>query len=256
MTYWDYKQDQIEAGKPIKYTFIQYQNLYKNLRMKRGRTNGGRKAAPKKFKKGYNRTGGNWGRYSGSNAELKFHDVDLNDTNVASAGTVTPSINLIPQGVTEITRVGRKCTLKKISWNIRIITIAGSSEASSDVVRFILFQDKQCNGATAAVLDILETADFLSFRNLSNTGRFRILWDKFVQMNHTAAGGNGTAIETVEHAQFLTYHKDVNIPLEFDATTGAITEIRSNNIGVLMISQGNTISLLDSKFRLRFSDGS
>lgn len=224
--------------------------------MKRGRTNGGdaKGKATKKFKKGYDRVGGNFGRYSGANAELKFIDLDIDDSSISASGTVFNSVNLIPQGTTESERIGRKCTIKKIGWRFRVHLPAGTIQTGLNTARIIMFLDKQCNGATAAVLNILETADFQSFRNLTETGRFRILMDRTYDMNYSAGMGNGTSNDTVGIACSDTLYKDVNIPLEFSSTTGAITEIRSNNIGILTISSLG-VCALESKVRIRFSDG-
>ncbi len=215
------------------------------------------------MQRGYLRTEGFYGRYRtvgyvGSGGELKFHDVDLDDAVVTNSGAVTASINLIAQGVTEVQRVGRKCTIKSIGWHYNYslpeITAAGSPPPF-DNLRVILFVDKQANGATAVVLDILETADFQSFRNLSNSGRFRTLMDKTFALNYRAGAGITASSDYPSITFNGTFYKNCNIPLEFSATTGAITEIRSNNIGVLLISSAN-VSGFASKFRLRFSDGS
>ncbi len=210
------------------------------------------------FIPGVDRTGGFYGRYSGRAGELKFHDVDLDDASVAANGTVlATSINLIPQGVTEITRVGRKCTIKSINWRGAWSKLVSTAEGDGgELVRLILYQDKQCNGATIAVTDLMESDDFRSFRNLSNSGRFNVLMDKVYTLNTHAAGGNGTAVELVAAKTQFQFYKKCNIPLEFSATTGAITEIRSNNISAIALSiKGDVVSMV-SKIRLRFSDGS
>ncbi len=207
---------------------------------------------------GYTRTAGFYGRFSGAGAERKFHDVDFDDAVVASGGTVTASINLIPQGVTEKTRVGRKATLKTIQWNYTVSlpeVDAVADPAGGDILRVILFMDKQCNGATATVTGILESADYQSFLNLANSGRFRILSDKRHSLNYTTLASDGAGVVSSAQVQREhTLYKSCNIPLEFDATTGAITEIRSNNVGVLLISKNNLAGFA-SKFRMRFTDG-
>ncbi len=209
---------------------------------------------------GYTRTSGFYGRFSGTRGgELKFHDVDFDDAVVSSSGTVTASINLIAQGTTESTRIGRKCTLRSIGWHYTTSLPEGDADATplpSDVLRVILFQDKQTNGATAAVLDLLETADYQSFNNLANSGRFRVLMDKKISLNYASLASDGAGVvsshQVLREAQF---YKKCNLPLEFGGITGAITEIRSNNVGILLISKNNVAGFA-SKFRLRFSDGS
>ncbi len=177
---------------------------------------------------------------------------------IVSAGAITPSINLIAQGVTESERVGRKCTIKSISWNWEIDLpekVAQATPPAPEFYRIIMYLDKQCNGATATVLGILEAADYQSFNNLANSSRFVTLCDKRLVMNYTAAIGITASSDWPQQLRSGFFYKRCNIPLEFDSTTGAITEIRSNNIGVLLITRGG-LGGFASKIRLRFSDGS
>ncbi len=186
--------------------------------------------------------------------ELKFFDLDLDDATIATGGTVTDSINKIAQGITEVTRIGRKCTIRQINWRY-VITLAAQTASgdTSDVVRVIMFLDKQCNGATATVANILESADFQSFNNLGNKNRFRTLSDKTYDLVARAGGGDGTTEDYGEDIVTDSFYKKCNIPIEYNAAAGAITEIQSNNIGVLLISQTGKTGF-GSKIRLRFSD--
>lgn len=207
--------------------------------------------------RGYMRTSGYYGRYSAaSGGESKFFDVTLDDAVVATAGGLTDSINKIAQGTTESERDGRKCTVTSVHWKYEISLPeidALATANSSDAVRVIMYVDKQANGATAAVTDLLETANYQSFYNLANQQRFRILTDVVHQINYKTLASDGAGL--VSSAQVLQeYRKScaVRLPLEFSATTGAITEIRSNNIGVLLISR-NGIAGFNSELRVRFS---
>ncbi len=206
--------------------------------------------------RGFVRRAGYYGRYQGPGAETKFHDVDLDDAVVATGGTVTASVNLIPQGVTEITRIGRKCTITQINWRWRITlgeVDAVATPSPGDVLRMVMYLDKQANGATAAVTDILESASYLSYNNLANSQRFMTLMDKKITVSYQCLASDGAGV--VSSAEVLRsgrFHKRCNIPLEFNATTGAIGEIRSNNIGVLLISSSGQVAFV-SKIRLRFT---
>ncbi len=212
---------------------------------------------------GFTRTSGFFGRYRPSTnrfavTELKFHDLDIDDAIIATGATIAEdSLNAIAQGVTEVTRVGRKCTIRSI--NARFDILLNDQQdlgdpPSGDIVRVILYLDKQANGATAAVTDILESADYQSFNNLANKSRFRTLMDRTYSMNYKLAAPDGANTasygETPIHDSFF---KKVNIPIEFDATTGAITEVKSNNIGLLLLSKAGSCQF-NSKWRLRFSD--
>ncbi len=215
----------------------------------------------KRFVPGVDRIGGYYGRYSGirSAGELKFHDTTLVDAVVAAAGGILNSVNLIPQGVTEVQRIGRKCTLKSFWWRYELSLPeqdAQTTPESGDSVRMIVYQDKQTNGATAVLADILEaTVSIQSFRNLANQGRFIILCDKIHSINYAGLASDGAGVVSqAAVSREYTLYKKLNVPIEFDSTTGAITEIRSNNIGILLISTNGVVGF-NSKIRLRFSDG-
>lgn len=209
-----------------------------------------RRAAP-----GFTRTSGFFGRFTGANAELKFHDIDIDDATVAAGGTIAEdSCNGIAQGVTESERIGRKCTIRNIGWRFELVLPAlNQTNGNPDTVRVILYLDQQTNGAPATVAGILESDDFQSFNNLANKGRFKILMDRVYTQAHTAGAYDGTGTDFGGNIINDTYFKKVNIPIEFDSTTGAITEVRSNNLGVLLVGRSGLMQF-SSKMRLRFSD--
>lgn len=205
---------------------------------------------------GYHRTGGYYGRYPPLGDEQKFFEDTQDVTVITTAGIISYiSLNRIPQGVTESTRVGRKCVLTKIMLRgyIQATPVLGTSVPCA-YTRIIVYLDKQANGATAIVTDILETADEKSFNNLSNSGRFHILKDKNLTLNTHYGAGTDTLNYMVP---FRFFHK-CRYPLEFSSTTGAITELRSNNVGVLAITgvASGTVApqVLVLTSRVRFSD--
>ncbi len=208
------------------------------------------------------RKAGFYGRYNRRNGggELKFHDLDIDDTDLVVDGQIAiDSIVKIPQGVTEKTRVGRKCTVKSINWRFDVQLDGAQDQAqflNDDVVRVILYHDKQTNGATAAITDILETDDYQSFNNLANKSRFRTLMDRTYNLSHTASTTDGTNTGSYGAAIISdSFFKKLNMDIEFSSTTGAITEIRSNNMGVLILTREGSAPSFASKMRVRFSDG-
>ncbi len=217
-----------------------------------------RRYRPKLYgrQRGRMRVSGYYGRYNRGQptSEWKFHDLSVVDVVVASAGSITtPSCNTIAQGTDQDERIGRKCTIKSIEFRYSILlpTTVNVGDGS-DEMRLIIYLDKQCNGETAIVGDILESADFQSFYNLANQNRFNILLDKTLLINALAGSGNGSSSDTFDCTRAFTWGKRCNIPIEFDATTGGIAEIRSNNIGILMISRKQLIGF-EGFMRLRFT---
>ncbi len=210
------------------------------------------------------RKGGRWGpkRFKGKarltyrkpSREIKFHDLTITDAIVVNTGAIASvSCNLIQQGTGEDERIGRKCTIKSIEWRFTLSLPEQTNLAlANDSLRIILYQDKQANGATAAVTDILEVASFLSFYNPVNQGRFRIFYDRTITLNATSGGGNGTALDVFAKAYQGTFSKRCHIPLEFSTTGGVITALRSNNVGVLLISDNGLLGF-DSRMRINFT---
>ncbi len=208
--------------------------------------------------RGYDRTVGYYGRYNrGLDSEKKFHDVDADDDVVSLGGTIQNALLTIVQGATESQRIGRKITITDISLNMSLSVPATTTAADgNDVCRVMLILDKQCNGALPALItEVLESANFDSFNNLANKGRFRTLWQKKIVLNHTAGGWNGANVISFESGKNLSKSLRCNIPIEYDntAATGVITTIRSNNIFMLYISK-NGLCGVDCSMRFRYTD--
>lgn len=203
---------------------------------------------------GYSRTGGYYGRFGGSGGELKFFDTALS-FNYDTTGEVpaTGQLVLIPQGVTESTRVGRKCVIKSIQMRGFLTYSPGAAADAFVGVVMYLVQDTQCNGAAATVTDVL-TSNALgtALRNIANSERFKIL--KSWRWVFNATAGVSTAYDGQK--KNFEYYKTCSIPLEFSSTTGAITELRSNNLFLLAGSDGGGDDLVSmtGNCRVRFSD--
>lgn len=214
----------------------------------------------KRFVKGRDRTIGNYLRYTGPRPEQKFLDLTLLDAEISTTASVISSLNLMAQGLTGDTRIGRKITVRKLHVRFELFLpqiVKAVATKTSDIVRVMFFIDKQTNGVATAGSDILkDNTDYLSFRLLSNQGRFEILYDKFHELNYKTLGVDQDPSEFTQIAvsKFYKFSKKLSVPIEFSGISGAITEVRSNNIGILAISRGAT-AVLTSKVRLRFSDG-
>jgi len=206
---------------------------------------------------GFVRYGGAWNRFGGNSRqkELKFFETAMNDTFDSTA--VVPGtggqISLIPQGDTATSRDGRQCVVKSVQLRAQLSFTPASASAASTNVWLALVQDTQCNGAAAAVTDVFTSASMASnFHNLNNSQRFRVLAKKHLKL--TSTGGVGSTLNNVTAA--VDIYRKVNIPLVFSSTTGAITELRSNNMFWILGSDvGSDDSVaIEGTTRLRFSD--
>ncbi len=193
-----------------------------------------------------------------NNIEFKFLDTVKAATAMASAGTVLdPTLLAIPQGAGESSRLGRKITVTKIDIRAVFKIFTNAITGGSAPVRFIVYQDKQTNKAAAAVSDLLVQAGAITvnaFRNLQNKDRFRVIFDDFFKMDVTAATITAAdVIATQEQSEVKYYSKKVNIPIEFTSSTPDVTDLTSNNIGVIGISEAGNVSVIYSA-RIRYTD--
>lgn len=220
------------------------------------RAAGGRRAAY--ATPGFYRRAGNYGRYGavarrlGNLPEKKFFDTALSFLFDATAEVpATGQLTLIPQGDTESTRDGRKAMIKSIQIRGNVLYNPAAVTTGCDDVFVYVILDTQCNGAAATVADVFTGTNLsTALLNLNNSGRFRILKKLKIHLaaNAGVQGAFAAAIQQVE------YFKTCNIPVDWSSTTGAITEIRSNNI--FLIAGSSTLSddlaTFTGNCRLRF----
>ena len=202
--------------------------------------------------------GGAYQRSAPGSYEKKYFDTTYGTTPIVSAGLFTTSWNLIPQGTTKNSRIGNKCTVTNI--NVHGVLIQTGQAANSvlgDKVRWIVFVDRQANGAVpVAISDLIQTmpgatTNFNSFRNMDNVDRFVILKDKTYTLNPPT---QNAALGSCQTLREIKMNKKCNIPLEFSSTTGAITEIRSNNILCLFINAADNLTNFAFTVRVKYSD--
>lgn len=218
--------------------------------------------------RGYVRTGGYYGRFSrASGNELKFYDENKGATAVYNgAGTayLESSMNNIPEGTGQSERLGRKCTVTA-AFVRGTLTLVGATAASrnSAKCRLVLLLDKQCNGAAISGTfgnntgAAFELDDINSFRNLENSSRFKVLYDKVHTLTADGATASGAAFTFGDvKKNFMINLPRLNIPLEFSGATGGITEIRSNNLVMVAISDATANTDLTCEYisRIRYKD--
>jgi len=192
---------------------------------------------------------------SGLQPELKFFDTELAGQIDTTGAILTTGgqVNLIPQGDTGSSRDGREVTVKSLYVKISLRLYPGIAAVMSGSAFIYIILDKQCNGA--AITDILDvfTDDFLptAMLNLTNSNRFVVLKHWCIPMNPQA--GATTALNS--HNVCFDYYKKLDLKLQFSGATGAITEIRSNNIFIAVGSTGvaDDAITLTGTCRLRFT---
>lgn len=176
--------------------------------------------------------------------EHKFFDTEFSAANIGAGMTnalkETDAFGLFcpQQGSGESGRDGRKCVIKSIDIN-GLITVSAASFSLPALGRYILkiwvVLDTQTNGAQLAPTDVFTDDNILSHKNLEHGNRFKILFARTID----------TGVCTI-HSDALTNFKGcggrvpfkmfkrVNIPVFFDASTGAVTDITTNSIHLLV----------------------
>jgi len=209
----------------------------------------GRPYKPKK-RTGRTRTVGFYGRYKGPTPESKFFDTALSfNFDVTGEVPATGQLCLIPQGDTESTRDGRQAVIKSIQLRGAVTFNPGAGASAGGVSYLYLVLDTQCNGSAAAITDVFTSnVMYSNMLQLNNSGRFRIL-KKFV-MAMNAQAGVTTAYNVVVRP--FEYFKKCNIPIDWNSTAGALTEIRSNNIFLMAGASDDDLTSFIGTCRLRF----
>lgn len=176
--------------------------------------------------------------------ERKWHDATFTLTPGSTGFIDSTSTLLIPQGVADNNRIGRKIVIKSLMFRCELNdrgrqdTDTVTPQIDQNVARLILYVDKQANGAGAAVTDILQNATWMSYRNLDNEKRFDILYDDFHVIKSVPFFNNNAtndAIGAQGAEEFIKWSKKVDIPITYSGAAGALSERTEYNIGFLYI---------------------
>jgi len=188
-------------------------------------------------------------------AELKVFDTIL-AFNFDTTGEIpaTGQLCFITTGDTLLNRDGAVVMVKSIQIRGTLTFVPGAAATAAAVPTLYLIQDKQANGAAAAVTDVLNSTDLmLAMPNVPNQFRFKTLrrW----QWNLAATAGVTTAYNNVTATmdEYIEFKKPLQ--LRYQASAGAITDLVSNNLFLIAGSnaQDDTVSFSGTA-RLRFTD--
>lgn len=187
--------------------------------------------------------------------ELKFKDTTYALNTPNAAGTITnDTLAALSEGNTDQTRIGNKINVKSIMLRGRaLIDNTAAAANTSDVLRIIVYLDRQANGATAAVTDILATGNWRSFNNLDNNDRFRTLCEWTCSLNVGGATPSGGAYVFGRKTKEFFLKAKLGQDFKYKGNAGTVADLASSNIGVLAISAQGTVQL-EYIARLKFVD--
>lgn len=195
--------------------------------------------------------------------EKKWFDTYNTGTTLAVAGStpIEPCLNLITQGAGESQMIGRRICVKSVEMKFDLMKEAGTNANvdgvnNQDAYRLLLVWDRQCNGAAASWLDVMENNDYYSERNLENSTRFTILKEWLGTMDQVVFA-DGTDYSSGRQLRAMKKFRKVNIDMEFNAEqtpgTRDITEVRTSNLLIIGASKRGTITY-QGRARVRYTD--
>lgn len=154
------------------------------------------------------------------NSEEHYKDFQFNNT-FSTTGDIQ-LMSGIAIGDTDITRSGNKVLFKDLVFRGNV---NASNLSTNTTVRMILFIDKECDGVTPTVTQLLQQASVHSPLNMDFSKRFVILKDQLMSFSN---------VGTLERV-FKTY-KVLNFHGFYDGSTVAIADCKENQIFSLFIS--------------------
>lgn len=198
--------------------------------------------------------------------EKKYLDTQiLNSTPIGSdlaAAFQVVSLNIVPQGNTVNTRIGKKirCMTLQVKGRIQLATGAVAGPAQ---VRMALVWDREPDkGALVPTIgDIYNSVDPTSMTNRDNAPRFRILRELMFTCpgNQVALAAGAGADDTIQHfEEYLDFSKkDLEVIWTKTDTTGAVVNmIKGDLLWVTAVQQtiANTQLISTVAARLDYSD--
>ncbi len=172
------------------------------------------------------------------NIEVKHIDLEAALTGSTSM-QIHGQLFTIAQGDNEGQRDGQEIVIRRMHFRLILTLPTTVTVASaSDVVRIIIFKDKQTNGAVPNAADLLTTnASAINLHyNLDHKNRFIILMDRVFAMNSPAGAGSSSQFAPVR--RYVEFNRKMNVKITYNnsVTTGAVASVESNNIYIAHVS--------------------
>jgi len=155
-------------------------------------------------------------------------------------------------GTSYATRIGKRILIKSIDFRMSMRR-EDPTTTTTEYARICLVYDRQTNGVAPVWSDIFEIGAgniVTAHRNLVNSGRFYMLYDKAFAFGGVNSGGQYPIIET--------YFKRVNMPVYYNGgTAGTVADISTGSLYLIKI--GTSIAGTDNisqstHSRIRFTD--
>lgn len=150
-------------------------------------------------------------------------------------------------------RIGKG--IKILKWKLRgnLNAAQQTNQTGADpasTIRLIAFLDKQTNSAQAQGEQLMtgtasDATAMLSFQNIDNFGRFRVLWDKTFTLQNPNGSYDGTNIEQYGLSKpfkfNITFKKPINV--RFNNTNGgSVADIVDNSLHLIALCDNDDLA--------------
>lgn len=176
------------------------------------------------------------------NTEFDFKDTTTG-VSPTSGGSMT-LLNGMTQGDTASSREGNSIRMKSLDLRFYL---TNNSTAVNTNTRVMLVHDKQPNGSTALVTDVLATNNVVSPRNLDNRKRFKVIYDRTFSLSTAGPSNLNSAFYKKDFNQHVAFYNASNAGTIADISTGALFLL-------LLSDQAVNAPTINYYFRLRFID--
>lgn len=178
------------------------------------------------------------------------------DTQFTHGVFATPSqslLNGLVPGTGASQRIGMKVAIRSIECRVTVNTYPASG--LDNFVRWFIVIDKQANASPpTAITDVLTPGSVLSFRNLANRRRFKIILDKMFYM------GNSMNEHKDSDQRVFKYYLKFKTPIivEYNTgTAGTVYDISASSLWFMSLGTATTAqtgSVLNGNIRIRYTD--
>lgn len=180
-------------------------------------------------------------KYLKSLVNVEKHPLDINTSiNPDTTGLMT-LLNATVQGDAEANRAGNSILLRSVNINMKFTM---NTSATNTTIRYILFFDKEANGATPTGANILQNVSPIGNYDHNQASRFEVLYD-----NRLTLSVNGTSEVVKRIYRRLQRHT------HYDGVAGTAADIVDYGLWLYMVSdEGTNTPTVQIRSQLLFID--
>lgn len=182
--------------------------------------------------------------------ELKYDDGGSAVFSVLTAGALV-LLSTIPNGTGPSERVGRAITYHDITVNYKV---QPRNDTDLGGIRVLLVYDRQTNGVSPVITDIMTATNTLALYNANNRSRFKILYDRTHSSYYeaTVAGAGGR-----QSAPVHVINKNISLKglrAHFLNIGAGIADIESGAIYMVVLTDINDANDFTETNRIQYTD--